>query len=48
MNHPASIQNRFGEAHASGEGLAFQAGVITGTVNIDSEFREKEVPCVLY
>lgn len=35
---PANIQNEFGQAHSSGDGLTFQAGVNTGTINIDREF----------
>jgi hypothetical protein len=40
MDIPKNIVNRFGNADASGDGLTFQAGVITGTVNINRESRE--------
>lgn len=35
MEMSSNIQNRFGEARANGDGITFQAGVNTGTININ-------------
>lgn len=37
MEIPSHIKNRFGDACASGDGIAFQAGVNNGTININGE-----------
>ncbi|KAJ5979809.1 hypothetical protein N7481_007107 [Penicillium waksmanii] len=37
MEIPSRVENRFGEARASGDGITFQAGVNTGTININRE-----------
>lgn len=37
MEIPSHIENSFGDACASGDGIAFQSGVNNGTININRE-----------
>ncbi|KAJ5349807.1 hypothetical protein N7541_007534 [Penicillium brevicompactum] len=48
MEIPSSIENRFGDARASGDGIAFQAGVNNGTININQRPRQIPLPKVVY
>ncbi|KAJ5761429.1 hypothetical protein N7533_003468 [Penicillium manginii] len=48
MEIPSNIDNRFGDAHASSDGIAFQAGVNTGTININQRPRNIVSPKVAY
>lgn len=41
MENPSSIENHFGDAHASGDGVAFQLGANHGVININRESRRR-------
>ncbi|KAF4765362.1 hypothetical protein HAV15_003865 [Penicillium sp. str.  len=48
MEIPSHIKNRFGDACASGNGIAFQAGVNNGTININERARQILLPKAVY